>query len=444
MGHPRGPCLVHAPALYSHRMDTSAYRQSLEGKRAQLEQLRTLARERVDTASALERALRTDAEREAVNALQRRIDEHPTDSLEQLTALESRLADLETLADELSRADRSRTSIPQLPLWSEDECSSALLHEEPWMAELGAMLEEVSVARSVRLGDFSYGSRHEAGGVPLNLRASAEPHAGGTVHVSVVVAVPTGLPHVRLVPEGWLLRVGRLFGLAHEATVDHEAFDHAFHVEWPDDLARVVFDAALCETFATTRCKMEIAQTGQAMLSLVTHPTELVPSLQALVGLAQALALRLYDLSGTPRPTPRARTSPKEKPRSELTNTSTPARNFTISFEDRVRSYGEAPAYSRRLRGIEDTVDKTLGDLRDALDVSMAAAHRVLGRVDFAKLNRTIAEHNRNYPMEANLPIDPETGRPRVRDGLFEPMAPWTEERFLQAAEDLRAAQREP
>lgn len=424
-------------------MFSSGYRQSAEGKRAQLEQLRVHVCEREGASSALERALRTDAEREALDALQRRIAEHPTESMEQLNALESLLGELQTLTGELARVGRTRSCIPQLPLFGANDSSSALLHEEPWMAELGTMLEEVSISRSVRLGDVSYGSRHEAGGVPLNLRISGL--AGDTLHVSVIVAVPTGLPHVRLLAERWLHRVGRLFGLSPEATVDHEAFDEAFHVEWPDELARVVFDAALCETFASTRCTLEVANEhgGAATLSRVTRPAELVPSLQALVRLAQAFSLRLHHLTGAPPPTPRARTSRKAKSRSELVDTSTPARNFTISFEDRVRSYGEAPAYSRRLRGIEDTVDRTLDDLLGALDESMAAAQRVLGRVDLAKLNRAIAEHNRNYPMEANLPIDPETGRPRLRDGLFEPMRPWTEERFLQAAEDLRAAERD-
>lgn len=423
-------------------MESSGYRQSLEGKRAQLEQLRALVRERVDASSALERALRTDAEREGLRALQQRIEEHPTESLVELTALESLLGDLETLADELARVGRTRTGIPQLSLWSEDY-SSALLHEEPWLAELGRMLEEVSSSRSVRLADAVYGNRHEAGGVPMSLRVAAQ--AGGTVHVGVTVAVPTGLPHVRLSPERWLHRAGRLFGLAREATVDHEAFDDAFHVEWPDELARIVFDAALCETFATTRCTLEVAEAhdGQATLSLVTQPAELVASLQALVPLAQALSLRLHDLTGTPRPSPRTRSRRTEKPRSDLVDTSTPARNFTIRFEDRVRSYGEAPAYARRLRGIEDTVERTLDDLRTALDESMAAAHRVLARVDLTKLNRAIAEHNRSYPIEANLPIDVETGRPRLRDGLFEPIEPWTEERFMQTAEDLRAAEEE-
>lgn len=424
-------------------MDSSAYRQSSEGKRAQLEQLRVRVRERVDASSPLERALRKDAERDALAVLQQRIDEHPTESLEQLTALESLLGELETLADELARAGQIRTNIPQLPLFGANEAVSAPLHEEPWTAELGAMLEEVSIARSVRLGDSSYGSRHEAGGVALNLRASGR--AGGVAHVSVVVAVPTGLPHVRLEPERWLHRVGRLFGLSPEATVDHEGFDDAFHVEWPEELARVVFDVALCETFATMRCTMEVAKdwVGQATLSLSTHPAELVPRLQALVRLAQAFSLRLHRLTGAPPPRPRARTQRKAKPHGELVDTSTPVRNFTISFEDRVRSYGEAPAYARRLRAIEDTVERTLDELLAALDESMAAAQRVLARVDLTKLNRTIAEHNRNYAMEANLPIDVETGRPRLADGLFEPMDPWTEESFLQAAEDLRAAERE-
>ena len=424
-------------------MASSGYRQSLEGKRAQLEQLRAHARERVDTSTALERALRTDAEREGLAALQRRIEEHPTESLEQLNALESLLGELERLSDDLARVGRARTHLPPLPLWSEDEASSTLLHEEPWMAALGKSLEEVSSARSVRVADAVYGSRHEAGGVAMSLRVSAT--EVGTAHVRVTVAVPAGLPHARLVPERWLHRAGRLFGLSREATVDHDAFDDAFHVEWPDDLARIVFDATLCETFASTRCTLEVAKDrgGEATLSLVTHSAELVASLQALVPLAQAFSLRLHELTGTPPPRPRTRTSRKKEPRSALADTSTPARNFTLSFEDRVRSYGEAPAYSRRLRAIEDTVERTLDDLRAALDESMGAAHRLVARVDLDKLNRAIAEHNRSYPIEANLPIDVETGRPRVRDGLFEPMETWTEERFLQTAEDLRSADEE-
>ncbi len=420
-------------------MDSSGYRQSSEGKRAQLEQLRAHVGARIDASTDLERALRTAAERDELSALQRRIEEHPTESLEQLGALESLLGELERLADQLASVGRARACIPHLPMFGDNDCGAVLSHEEPGRTELAAMLEEVSIARSVRLGDASYGSRHEAGGVPLNLRAAG--HAGA-VHVSVVVAVPAGLPHVRLAPERWLHRVGRLFGMSHEAIVDHAAFDAAFHVEWPDELACVVFDAALCETFATTRCTLEVAanHVGQATLSALADPAELVPKLQALVQLAQAFSLRLHWLTGTPPPRPRARSKRAAKPRSELINTATPARNFTISFEDRVRAYGEAPAYARRLRGIEDTVERALDDLLAALDESMAAAQRVLARVDLAKLNRAIAEHNRSYPMEANLPIDVETGRPRLAGGLFEPMDPWTQERLLQAAEDLRAA----
>lgn len=423
-------------------MDSSAYRQSTEGKRAQLEQVRALVCERVDASCAIERALYTDAERGELETLQRRITEHPTESMEQLTALEIVLGQLDARVDDLAHISRARMRIPQLPLASKTESSSALLHEEPWMAELGALLEEVSTSRSVRIGDASYGSRHEAGGVPLNLRAAGE---RGAAQISVVVAVPVGLPHARLEPERWSHRLGRLFGRSPEATVDHEAFDDAFHVEWPDSLARVVFDPALCEIFAASRCTLEIApeHLGQATLSRVTQPADLVANLQTLVRLALALSLRMHHLTGTPPPKPRARTRRRTKPNSELVNTSNPARNFTISLEDRIRAYGEAPAYARRLHGIEDTVERTLDDLLDALDESMAAAQRVLAKVDLEKLNRAIDEHNRNYAMEANLPIDVATGRPRLADGLFEPMDPWTEERFLQAAEDLRATESE-
>lgn len=214
-------------------MDSSGYRQSSEGKRAQLEKLRAHVGARIDASTALERVLRTAAERDEPSALQRRIEAHPTESLEQLGALESLLSELKRLADQLASVGRARTCIPHLPMFGEQDCGSVLSHEEPGRAALAAMLEEMSIARSVRLGDASYGTRHEAGGVPLNLRAAG--HAGA-VHGSVAVVVPTGLPQVRLAPERWLRRVGRLFGMSHEATVD----DAAFHVEWPDELACVV------------------------------------------------------------------------------------------------------------------------------------------------------------------------------------------------------------
>jgi hypothetical protein len=98
-----------------------------------------------------------------------------------------------------------------------------------------------------------------------------------------------------------------------------------------------------------------------------------------------------------------------------------PPRNFHISTEERVRALAAgAPAWSVRKRRIEDAIaryERTLRDVQDALLVAGASAARIEAkllerakRFDIAKTNALIETHNRYYPIEANLPIDPRTG----------------------------------
>jgi hypothetical protein len=98
-----------------------------------------------------------------------------------------------------------------------------------------------------------------------------------------------------------------------------------------------------------------------------------------------------------------------------------PPRNFKISLEDRVRAMAAGPpAYAVRKRRIEDALaryDRTLGDVRDALRMAGATDERVAQKVrerarrlDLAATNKLIDAHNRYYPIEANLPIDPASG----------------------------------
>ena len=101
-----------------------------------------------------------------------------------------------------------------------------------------------------------------------------------------------------------------------------------------------------------------------------------------------------------------------------------PPRNFTISTADRVRAAQGPPAYMRRKRQIEDLDAMLRAAVAEALthavehedparrEKAVAMARRALDEDPaiakvLAELNRLIAAHNRYYPVEANLPVDP-------------------------------------
>ncbi len=128
-----------------------------------------------------------------------------------------------------------------------------------------------------------------------------------------------------------------------------------------------------------------------------------------------------------------------------------PPRNFTITTEERIRAMSiGAPAYAVRKKGLEDKVvalvdsllaifDKETARGRDAMSAVRAHA----STVNFEKMNAIVAKHNRWYPIEANLPIDPGTGcylqsgRPWTRE------PEWTAERRLLGVEAALAARDE-
>jgi hypothetical protein len=119
-------------------------------------------------------------------------------------------------------------------------------------------------------------------------------------------------------------------------------------------------------------------------------------------------------------------------------------RNFTLPFEERVRALTAGPlAYMRRLRRIEDlkaTLERTVGE--------HWANARKLGRDPHAYLeecgtlnevalvNELIARHNRYYPTEANLAMNPRTDELVDRAGQ-----PWRPMRAVALDEVLRPAQ---
>ena len=110
-------------------------------------------------------------------------------------------------------------------------------------------------------------------------------------------------------------------------------------------------------------------------------------------------------------------TSPP-RPRQPVADTATPTRNFTLSVADRVRALVSGPpAYIRRRRRIEDLEDRLVRLLAAEADPSSAEVVDQL-----AALNDLIDRHNRYYPIEANLPIDPRSGRLLERGAAWQPL----------------------
>jgi hypothetical protein len=95
-------------------------------------------------------------------------------------------------------------------------------------------------------------------------------------------------------------------------------------------------------------------------------------------------------------------------------------RNFSPSVEGYALSIAGPPAHVQRLRQIEDEVADHLERLRAARDEILRQEpdpsererrwRLVAGRWSFHAVNDLIARHNRWYPIEARLAMNPRTG----------------------------------
>lgn len=119
-------------------------------------------------------------------------------------------------------------------------------------------------------------------------------------------------------------------------------------------------------------------------------------------------------------------------------------RNFRPDADTAIAALGGPTAWMRRLRAIEEEVEQherqldeawraLAAETRDANEFARLWRHTA-ERWSFAQVNELIDRHNRNFPAEAKLPMDPRTrdfvklgGREYRRDPLD---AAWILERW--------------
>jgi hypothetical protein len=93
--------------------------------------------------------------------------------------------------------------------------------------------------------------------------------------------------------------------------------------------------------------------------------------------------------------------------RNEGAQTAAPARNFTLTTAERIAAVvAGPPAWMRRLRRIEDLRRQITATLEEHGGRPTLEAEKL-----HAQLRALVDAHNAYYPIEANLPIDPRTGR---------------------------------
>ena len=142
-------------------------------------------------------------------------------------------------------------------------------------------------------------------------------------------------------------------------------------------------------------------------------------------------------------------------PKPRAAETLDPARNFSLTLEERVRAVAAGPpAFIRRLRSIEDLEEGIVRVLAERLEEARAAGDDAPAHARaeaplraLERLNELISRHNRWYPIEANLPMRPRTGEMIDRNGEnWRPMPERTLDdllaRALQRMQDARSGER--
>lgn len=111
-------------------------------------------------------------------------------------------------------------------------------------------------------------------------------------------------------------------------------------------------------------------------------------------------------------------------------------RNFRPAAEAQIAALGGPLAWMRRLRAIEAALELHERQLAEAYEQRESPEQwRTLAETwDFSEVNELIERHNRHYPAESRLPMNPRTGdfvlvngRPYTREPLD---ADWILTRF--------------
>ena len=119
-----------------------------------------------------------------------------------------------------------------------------------------------------------------------------------------------------------------------------------------------------------------------------------------------------------------------------------PTRNFTITLGDKMRAAGGPTAYMTRRRTIEDLEDELITMVaalvasNDPNAIAAGLARSPIVR-RLARLNTLIETHNRYYPSEANLPMDPSTGHMLERGARWQPLDAVTTDSLVARARAL-------
>jgi hypothetical protein len=134
-----------------------------------------------------------------------------------------------------------------------------------------------------------------------------------------------------------------------------------------------------------------------------------------------------------------------------VSHSADPPRNFSLPAEERIRALTiGVPAWSARKRRIEDIQEGFVAKLVARFDAGCAKgeseddAHAAMGclcrALDLGKLRSLIADHNRWFPVEANLPVDPATSEYVVRGRKWLPEPEPTHAAILACAEAIIAS----
>ena len=111
-------------------------------------------------------------------------------------------------------------------------------------------------------------------------------------------------------------------------------------------------------------------------------------------------------------------------------------RNFRPDPDAQIAALGGPLAWMRRLRAIEVEIERHEQQLAEAYELTESAEEwrRIAESWDFSEVNGLIERHNRHYPAESRLPMNPRTGdfvlvngRPYTREPLD---ADWILSRF--------------